>query len=146
MCAAIFPSPAFGSGREIFSPNLPNNLLRTPLALIQIGVRWIQKIFLPKVFHTWGTNVFAFTEISFESITDGIFRSQLGPSWELFRCIFRNVEENKSSPVGSQLCRFSFGVVRILVQKEAKEIYTKLITTCEDGKMNRKSIVSIKLI
>jgi hypothetical protein len=36
MCTAIFPSPAIGSGRKIFSPNLPNNLLRAHEALSQI--------------------------------------------------------------------------------------------------------------
>jgi hypothetical protein len=105
-----------------------------------------KKVFIPKVFHTWGTNVFAFTEISFKSTTDGIFRSQLGPSLELFRCICQNIDENKSSPGGAQLCRFSFGIVRILIQKKLKGIYTKLITTCEYDEMSKKSIVSIKPI
>jgi hypothetical protein len=106
----------------------------------------MREIFFSKVFHTWGANVFALTEISFESITNGIFRSKLGPSLELFRCVCQNIDENKSSPAGTQLWRFSFGVVRILVQKKHKEIDTKLITTCEDGEISRKSIVSIKPI
>ena len=106
MCSAIFPSPAIGSGNEIFSPNLPNNLLRNHLALIQIGVRWTQEIFLPKVFHTWGTNVFAFPEISFESITNRIFRSKLGPRLELFRCICQNIEEKNLPQLGPNCVDF----------------------------------------
>jgi hypothetical protein len=69
----------------------------------------------------------------------------LDQAWSYLDAFVRTLK-TKSSPAGTQLCRFSFGVVRILAQKKHKEIYTKLVTTCEDGEMNRKSIVSIKPI
>jgi hypothetical protein len=66
------------------------------------------KIFLTKVFHTWGTNVLAFTEISFEpiTVTDGIFRSKLGPSLELFRCICQNIKEKNLPQLGPNCVDF----------------------------------------
>jgi hypothetical protein len=71
------------------------------------------------------------------------FAPSLDQAWSYLGAFVRTLKK-KSSPGGYQLCRFSFGVARILVQKKHKEIYMKLITTCEDGEINRKSIVSIK--
>lgn len=79
------------------------------------------KIFLPKVFHTWGTYVLAFTELSFETITNEIFRSQLGPSLELFRCICQIIKEKNLPQLGPNCVDFLLALSEYWFKRSTKK-------------------------
>ena len=116
MCAQISSSPATVSGYKIFSPNLPNNLLRIHLALIQIEGKNISSQGVPHVGNKCLCVQWNFTRINYkwnislQAWTNlGVIQVHLSEHWR-----------KKSSPGGAQLCRFSFCLVRILDWKKHK--------------------------